>query len=339
MDKYLVYTNITGSSDVPKIESFLNASGYLFDYEPVYHGHHVREHSGYIRCFALIDTSLQLNNQELFADVMKRCETLHAKNVNIVLCNFWESIRQIKSTQWYNLLKKFQPLIWHGGLSFFWHLMHKRYKNQKFKFYHTHKNYDFLYLNKTSRPHRELLFSALYRRGLLDNSIVSFHAKKISLDARFELPWLQGKPYPAYGRDRDIYEEPYNQSIFNIVSETSSDEKFFTEKIWKPILAKQPFVVHGKQGYLQDLQSLGFKTYNAFIDESYDSIKSLEQRTDAIVRTCEVIKNTLVLDPIKFYYQTRQIREHNNNVFFSEQHVEKAVRRDVSELLEFADSS
>lgn len=340
MEQYLVYTNITGSSDVPAIESFLNNSGYSFDYEPVYHKHVYphRDVGNYVRAFALVDTSLNVCSQELVEDVLKRCDTLYKKSVRIVLCNLWESRDQILSTQWAKLLERFSPLVWHGGTSFFWYLMFNRYKNQKFKFYHVHKVYDFLYLNKVNRPHRELLFQKLQHRHLLGNSLVSYHHKKITLDKSYELPWLNGEPYPAYGRDRDIFEKPYNESVFHIVSETSDYEKFFTEKIWKPILAKQPFVVHGKSGYLRDLRSLGFETYGDFIDESYDDILPLQQRTDAIVSVCEHIKKNISKDHLTFYHSTQNIREHNLKIFFSESHLKSAVKDTVSDLLELADS-
>lgn len=339
MEHYLVYTNITGSSDVPKIESFLNRSGYSFDYEPVYHKHCIKNHTGYIKCFALVDTSLECVSQELISDVLKRCEVLHEKSVRIVLCNLWESPNQIMTTKWADLLQKFDPLIWHGGTSFFWHLMYDRYKDQKFKFYHVEKKYDFLYLNKTSRTHREMMWQKLQHGKLLDHSLVSFHHKKIYLPASYELPWLNGEPYPAYGRDRDIFEKPYNETVFNIVSETSDSEKFFTEKIWKPIMAKQPFVVHGKPGYLHDLRSLGFQTFGDHIDESYDEIESGTLRIDAIASACRHIKDHIRRNHLNFYFATKPIREHNHDIFFSESHLRSAVKDTVSELLELIDGS
>ena len=65
----------------------------------------------------------------------------------------------------------------------------------------------------------------------------------------------------------------YNQSSHSIVCETTCYNDFnqFTEKIAKPILAQRIFVVFCGQWYLKNLRSLGFRTFDSIIDESYDA--------------------------------------------------------------------
>jgi DnaJ-class molecular chaperone len=73
------------------------------------------------------------------------------------------------------------------------------------------------------------------------------------LKKEYELPWVDQENYPDMGHDQEIYELPYNHSAYNIVSETLiNEEVFITEKIWKPIIAQQIFVVHGRQHYLKN---------------------------------------------------------------------------------------
>jgi len=64
----------------------------------------------------------------------------------------------------------------------------------------------------------------------------------------------------------------YNKSAYSLVCESSSDNDyvFITEKITKPMLACRLFIVISSHRYLERLQSLGFKTFEGIIDESYD---------------------------------------------------------------------
>jgi len=65
----------------------------------------------------------------------------------------------------------------------------------------------------------------------------------------------------------------YNKTAYTVVLETWADNRysFFTEKIVKPMLAYRLFVVISGQYYLRNLRSLGFRTFNGIIDESYDN--------------------------------------------------------------------
>ena len=137
--------------------------------------------------------------------------------------------------------------------------------------------------------------------------------------------------------DQDIYEKPYNYSAYNVVSEThDSGDTFITEKIWKPILMQQIFVVHGKQHYLKDLRDLGFHTFNNTFDESYDTEEDPNKRIDKIVDLCRWLKEQ---DPQRLYSVTENIRKHNASHFFNESALKKTVNETVLGLLEFFDSS
>jgi hypothetical protein len=81
----------------------------------------------------------------------------------------------------------------------------------------------------------------------------------------------------------------YNSCYLDIVAETENcahnDTFFPSEKIAKPLLLGQPFVVYGCQGFLKRLQEIGFKTFGEWIDESYD------QHSDRIVRAKAVVNS------------------------------------------------
>ena len=63
----------------------------------------------------------------------------------------------------------------------------------------------------------------------------------------------------------------YSDSYINLVTETFFGRNvFLSEKIFKPLSNLQPFIVLGDYGTLAELKRLGFKTFEPFIDESYD---------------------------------------------------------------------
>jgi hypothetical protein len=214
--------------------------------------------------------------------------------------------------------------------------MFNKHYDKKYNFDHSKKDFDFFYLNKTSRPHRELLFKKLSDSQVLSKSLYSFTSKGIELDQRYELPWAPC-PYPKLGLDQDIYELPYNCTAVNIVVETQTDnEQFVTEKIWKPIIAEQLFVVLAKPFYLKELRDLGFKTFDGIIDESYDSEIDIDKRTDKIVDLCKWLQQQ---NWQNLYLQTESIRKHNAQIFFDKSVIQKTINNTLQKLLEFFDSS
>lgn len=76
-------------------------------------------------------------------------------------------------------------------------------------------------------------------------------------------------------------------TFLNIVTETLFEPNtiFLSEKIYKPILCCQPFIVVGNPHYLRKLQELGFETFSDIWDEGYDQEENLSKRMEMIVDT------------------------------------------------------
>lgn len=64
----------------------------------------------------------------------------------------------------------------------------------------------------------------------------------------------------------------YNDIFVDIVVEPNISGNCFlaTEKLWRCIIARRPFIVVSNVDYLKNLSRLGFKTFNPWWDESYD---------------------------------------------------------------------
>lgn len=103
--------------------------------------------------------------------------------------------------------------------------------------------------------------------------------------------------------------------LWHIVGETVYyDERLhLTEKIFKPIVAKRPFLLAGAPGNLAYLKSYGFQTFDRWIDESYDSESDPVRRMDMIVAE---VKKLCHLSPAELdvmYAEMTEVLEYNFN--------------------------
>jgi hypothetical protein len=336
------------TGDHQTIEQFFNMCT-LPNQEITYSGEYYTLHNEnfkkYDRLFALIDHRLDNNrlwdNKEYLEEFTRRTSLLKDKGFYFIIAQPWESEENLEQNQYYKtLLHDAKYCIWSGSINWFWFLMYQKHKDKKYNFNHSNKKYDFLYLNKQSRTHRKKLFDALQKESLLDRSLISFldPPYNIKLDRSYELPWVDAINYPRYGSDQDIHEPQFNDCAFNLVSETNDNnhDVFITEKLWKPIIAQQIFVVHGNLGYLKKLREIGFRTFDSVFDESYDQEPNPDKRIDKIVSLCQYLRT---VDKSKIYRETESIRQHNYNKFFDKKALSDAVNKTMLGFLEFADRS
>jgi hypothetical protein len=86
---------------------------------------------------------------------------------------------------------------------------------------------------------------------------------------------------------------------------------FFSEKIYKCLALKHPFVLVSTYGSLSELRKRGYKTFSPYIDESYDDIKDDDSRltmiTNEINRLCKLSPE----DWIQFTSSIKEIVDHN----------------------------
>jgi hypothetical protein len=89
----------------------------------------------------------------------------------------------------------------------------------------------------------------------------------------------------------------------------------FSEKIYKPIVVKHPFIIVSTPNFLKELRNLGFKTFAPYIDESYDTEHNDKKRLDMIVD--EVYRLSRFADEqwIEWQINVKDIVEYNYNVY------------------------
>ena len=113
---------------------------------------------------------------------------------------------------------------------------------------------------------------------------------------------------------RAFKKEIYTDSYIHIVTETGfENDIFITEKLINPMLVLQPFIIFAAPNYLKYVKELGFKTFDGFIDESYDAEIDTALRFEKL---CKEIKrlSEFSLDEIhNWYISILPILEYNRN--------------------------
>ena len=354
MQRNFILTDVMKTGFHQKLEQFISMhsmTDQTFDMTGEYYTLHNYDLDSYDRKFAMIDVRYQnerlKDNTEFNTELKKRCDLLHSQGFVFIKANPWESLENINTT--YDGLQYYPEIDiahikWTGDVSWFWFYMYNKHKDNRFSFTHDHngsywhKKHDFLYLNKATRLHRVELYNKLMDDKLLDNSIYTFTMldEPVRLDKKYELPGIDPEDYPRFGKDQDIYELPYIDTVCSVVSETNDNdyEVFMTEKIWKPILAQHVFVVHGNYLYLQRLREMGFKTFGNYFDEGYDLEQDPSKRIDKIVSLCKDLKTKKWQD---IYLQTKALRQHNYDTFFDKEKLSLEINKTLNSFFEFAD--
>jgi hypothetical protein len=114
------------------------------------------------------------------------------------------------------------------------------------------------------------------------------------------------------------YQTPFNTSFLHIATETLFTEQkhHLTEKVFKPIVLQQPFVLVAPRGCLRYLKSYGFRTFDNWWDESYDTIKDPDQRLAAIAKIVNNIADMDWEDLYRMRTEMTEVLEHNRKLFY-----------------------
>lgn len=119
-----------------------------------------------------------------------------------------------------------------------------------------------------------------------------------------------------------MYEARIN-SFIEVVTETKfTGEHFFSEKTFWPVICKKPFIMAGSPHSLKSFRQLGFRTFDPFIDESYDDI---EDPVDRLIKIVDELKKLKILYKNDFFSFKKQLNaldavvNHNYNLFYEYQ--------------------
>ena len=155
-----------------------------------------------------------------------------------------------------------------------------------------------------NRKHRCIL-NQEFKNHNVTNYIGKFH------DTREDATnsWLGDQSCPHRWLDGEIAWDMYDRASFEVVPETHFEfVTHITEKTYKPMIAKIPFLVLSNPRFYIDLKNHGFKTFDSLIDESFAYKENLEERILGLIETIKDIQNNNAID---FYHSAKEICEHN----------------------------
>ena len=165
----------------------------------------------------------------------------------------------------------------------------------------------FLCFNKLEREQRLALLEKMLEKNYVDLGYYSFESSHSEAFVKFS-DTLREDQYPNIKKHKDRFPlrlninehrtnpvniipedmEYFDNSYFSVINETlfygfdSSSERmlhhqlnaeyssvFISEKTFKCLAVKHPFIIFGRPGTIKGLKQLGFKTFSPFFDESY----------------------------------------------------------------------
>jgi len=212
----------------------------------------------------------------------------------------------------------------------------------------------FLSFNRVTRPHRTAFLCLLEEKGLREKAYYSYlncnhkdvnlNSESVIQDARSWLTPKTGKIVEEYYKKLEpiipikLNIDPetnmtkfiksdfeyFENSYFSFVTETmffpifkSFNEYsiFFSEKTFKPIAMKHPFILACTAHSLEYLRKENYKTFHPFIDETYDTIENDELRMLIIVNEIERLSNQTNKQWIEWQENISDIVEYNYKLF------------------------
>jgi hypothetical protein len=180
----------------------------------------------------------------------------------------------------------------------------------------------FMPMNKT-REHKDLVIERL--SPVLDNALYSYVERNILLKGDCKHEPIPGQVF------WEFYFNPwwYDSTVFSVVVESymrtdpwsrnpvvPNFKTEVSEKIFKPLAFKHPFITFGSYETLKYLKQQGFETFDNLWDESYDNIASDDDRhqkvSEIVINATKLYTTSTQLDRI-----TEQKLEHNSQTFYN----------------------
>lgn len=201
-----------------------------------------------------------------------------------------------------------------------WFAYHVGNANQDLKINHKlNKPFKYLFLNALPRDHRVLLLRELNSRFLLGESLWSdlmgaMDGQIKKLPDRYDTPRDDLIDHLSLvDNSAKINIDLYHDTYFSLVTETVFwDQPYgmLTEKFYKSVMACHPFIIAANPGIYDYIHELGFKTFEPWIDESFDKEKNLNIRMHMICNQVELLSRSNLR---QFVRDTWPIVEHNAN--------------------------
>jgi hypothetical protein len=156
-------------------------------------------------------------------------------------------------------------------------------------------------------------------------------ANKHLFPLRLNITEQRSNPVNIIPEDLDYFRNSYfsivNETLYYGINSSSTvslfhqpnaeySSVFFSEKTFKCLAVKHPFVIFGRPGLIKGLHQLGFKTFSPFFNETYDDIIDDDERFNAIFSEIDRLINLGDGEWLNILKNIEPILEHNYKLFF-----------------------
>jgi hypothetical protein len=187
----------------------------------------------------------------------------------------------------------------------------KYYKNKSLCSYHFNTNDDFHKSNigiedlLTKYNKQNLIMGAEF---LQQCPILLESTQSVTIDKSLSLNPAQ----QLLKKDSAIFCQAYQDFFVEIVCESyfTGNTFFVTEKTWRPMLLKTPFIVQGPRNFLHNLRKIGFQTFDQWWDEGYAEDPADHQITE-IKKLLDWLAQKTTSELNSMYSSMHDVLEHN----------------------------
>lgn len=205
------------------------------------------------------------------------------------------------------------------------------------------KSKNTLCFNRRGTSHRWYTVAEFIRRGLLEKSYFSFYQTseeqdglilKKNFQSVLDTIYKNKELFPMeltmkvadwFDNLNEIDMTMYNDSYFSLITETKFfkdldihcghlDQIFLTEKTFRTIGNKHPFILMSRPWSLQALINDGYRTFHPYINETYDTIEDDELRLEAILDETERLHGLTDQEWLDFQTAVEPVLLHNFNI-------------------------
>jgi hypothetical protein len=197
-----------------------------------------------------------------------------------------------------------------------------------------------------SREYRIKFQELLYKNNLTKNSITGIMKYQGNKDALKNFKFKNSEFIPAdfeffynlsdntvsSAASADYNPNDFNNSHVSVVLETMFDDAriHLTEKVLRPIACGHPFILAAGPGSLKYLRHYGFKTFDPWLNESYDLENNSVHRLEKIVQSMHEFSSLPTQNKQTVLREIKKIAKFNRQHFFSN----KFINQVKSELVE-----
>lgn len=156
-----------------------------------------------------------------------------------------------------------------------------------------HKNYDYVHLIRKSREHRIKLLYKLFKSKKTSNLYTNFGKKYTEnflndfLNEDYLDQFLDNLEVNKFHETNNnpfcINQEFLTQARFHVVHESIGDKfNFLTEKTFKPIFIKQPFIINGSLEVNKSLKNYGYEIFENIFNYDFDYESNPDKRIELL---------------------------------------------------------